>query len=372
MNTEILNRYVPEIKPQEYRIDYYKDGYALGAPHIGNPTGKGGGKRSKVKSFSTASRRRFREFLLTNSIREDYDSFSLSGTVPGPPLSVEDGKKFFKNFSVALTRLNGCGVWRLEVQERGALHWHCIVGLPRNRRPYGLWDPIPREDLKRAMDWSCTVRLKAPHEERIGVINSAMVAGNWLGSADLFDLWFQSLKTLGPAAGFTKKGNPVSVQSRGDWPGADIHAVVIEPLPDVYGSWKRYLFDHTSKVKASQIGENCGRHWGKINKKHFESLLPESFEVLEPYQAHAIRRCLWRLWTPYIKCPGALFGRRKGWVSKRWKSGRSVVFSNPETAKRLTQWAQEIPRPTDDELRKFTNEKARQLHDQITGARGTS
>ena len=97
--------------------------------------------------------------------------------------------------------------------------------------------------------------------------------------------------------------------------------------------------DHTSKVKQEQIGENIGRHWGVIGKDAFEAVTPSSVASMTHRQYAAYLRCYHRLCTPYIRCEGALFGKRRGYTSRRGRTGRAVSFSNPETLRRLVDWA---------------------------------
>jgi len=278
-----------------------------------------------------------REFMLTNKIRPDYDCYSVTLTIAGPALSAAESKKLFHIWDVYLSRLSGCALWRLELQKRGALHWHCIVGVPSNRRPLNEFEHLSREDLSRVIKWSQSVGGDKAQ--------AALKSGLWCGAVDIYDTWHKALKTLGPCSGEWKRGKDVgtlSVNNRSEWPGADRRAVLVETLPDIYGAWKRYLQDHTTKTKQEQIGDDIGRHWGKIGKRHFESVAPVAEIDMTWKQYASVLRCYHRLCTPFIRCPSALFGKRRGYTSQRGRSGRSVSFSNPETMRRLCEWSKTL------------------------------
>jgi len=111
-------------------VELYPEGVRIQAMDVpGNPTGKGGGIRGEVKGWSAASRRRMREFLLGHSLSEGLHCLGLTLTLPGPGFDGPGIKKLWQRFSVKLPRAGGCAVWRREVQERGADHWHCLAGI---------------------------------------------------------------------------------------------------------------------------------------------------------------------------------------------------------------------------------------------------
>lgn len=107
--------------------------WALSLRKIGSASRRGpGGKRGRIKSFSAASRRRLRSFLA---------SLDFSGlgkgifwvTLTARP---EDNERFFSIFRDLkkhfTKRFPACGlVWRLEIQRRGVVHFHCLVFGPR-------------------------------------------------------------------------------------------------------------------------------------------------------------------------------------------------------------------------------------------------
>jgi hypothetical protein len=244
-----------------------------------------------------------------------------------------EAKRLFHNWQMSLNRLGGCAVWRLEVQKRGALHWHITAGLPSDIRPFTVEGDFKKDDLSRVIAWSQSVGSDVAIE--------ATASGLWPNACLLHELWFKALDTLG---GIERpmKSRPDCVEvlaSRSDWIGANQHAVEVKPLPDVFGSWKRYLQDHNTKSKQEQIAEGFGRHWGIIGRKHFEQVLPDSVADLNLRQYSAFLRSYQRMCTPQRVAPWSVFGRALGHTSRRGRSGRSVYFSNPATVQRLVLWA---------------------------------
>jgi len=122
-------------KPERLGVQLWTGGVRVqGVDVPGNPTGKGGRKRGKVQGWSAASRRRMRELLLTHELREGYHCLGLTLTLPGPGFDSAGVERLWHSFSDRWPRAGGCAIWRREVQERGADHWHCLAGLQGERR----------------------------------------------------------------------------------------------------------------------------------------------------------------------------------------------------------------------------------------------
>ena len=330
---------VDESKPQEpypCKVEFYPDGVALHAPAIRRkPVG---GARGEVSGWSTASRRRFRDFLLTHRITDQMNQYSCTYTIPGPPLQPADVKRLWHTYQIYLRRSGGCCVWRAEVQQRGAVHWHLIAGLPST--PGVGFPGVDRQKEIKALSSTDAIGEKRARE----ICRSDL----WPGWLLLRSLWLDSLRSLGEVY----YGDMVNFRKDHDrglkingwpdlsvWPGADVRAALVEPLPDVYGAWKRYLHDHVTKAKQEQIGENIGRHWGKVGKTMFERLFPDEVQEMTWKQYSTFLRWYQRMCTPYVRCPGALFGRRRGYTSRRGRQGKSIFFSSPSVCKRLVEWA---------------------------------
>lgn len=87
----------------------------------------GGGVRGKVTGFSKKSRHRMLIFmarLRTKGARATFITLTFSG-LPSP----EEAKRCLKRFLMRIRRHyeNVSGVWRLEKQERGAIHFHLLL-----------------------------------------------------------------------------------------------------------------------------------------------------------------------------------------------------------------------------------------------------
>lgn len=83
-------------------------------------------KRGIIRIFSAAARRRMMRFLArlkTRKIRATFITLTFTGVV-----SNERAKKVFKRFSMRLRRSHPVvsTVWRMEFQERGAIHFHLL------------------------------------------------------------------------------------------------------------------------------------------------------------------------------------------------------------------------------------------------------
>lgn len=88
----------------------------------------GGGKRGNVKGFSANSRRRL--MYMIGAIRKDskLPNF-VTLTYPCEFPTVERAKRDLKVFSQRMQRKfpQAGAIWKLEPQERGAPHYHCLV-----------------------------------------------------------------------------------------------------------------------------------------------------------------------------------------------------------------------------------------------------
>ena len=285
------------------KVEIYSDGARLTAPPCGGKNDQSGKhKRGVIVGWSKSSRRRMRDFLLTHTVPAGWVACAVTFTIPGYPMELSDVKRLWQNWRVRANRLSLCAVWRIEIQKRGQLHWHLIVG----------FDGEPAAAQRQIVQsWHKALR------------SMGELGFKYLGSASdprEFEM-------------VTFKGNPM------DWKGAEKYSAKVDVFPNQLGPWKRYLQDHTTKSKQEQIPENIGRHWGKINSKLFVEALPNRASTLSNKEYARFLRAYNRLCTPYIRCHGALFGRRRGYSAKRGRYGQTVVFSMPETVGRLLDWA---------------------------------
>lgn len=283
-------------------IEFYSGGVAVNAPSKGNKKKKGGAVRGRVQGWSSASRRRFREFMLSWGPPESFRPCGFTFTIPGPPLPVPVVKKLWGDWCRRAQAAGWGVVWRLEVQQRGAVHWHGLCYLP---------------------------------VEKDGRVHLA----------DVCLSWEDALRRLGPfdyspplEVG-SNKNLVYHVESLMCIPGANLHAVDVRSEGGSGGAWRRYLQDHASKSKQDQIAQGLGRHWGVVGRKHFQRVLPSSVSELSNPAFFAFLRAFQRLCTPVVKAPGSPFGRRLGYRIRRGSLGRSVWYSSTVTVARLVEWA---------------------------------
>lgn len=274
---------------------------------IGKPP-KSGGLRGQVKGWSKNSRRRFREFMLEH--RAPGPIYGVTLTVPGLPVSPDHWRKLMDRLIHACDKNGFSVIWRLELQRRGQPHLHCIVS------------PVP------GCVSACRMRAGAQGDNAVRVW--------WLAT------WARLLDTLPPCpARVHVDGHGfVNVPScpRSLLPGADVHAVVVQP--DTGDHWYRYLCDHSSKSKQDQISTWTGfRHWGVVGRRHF---LPSgvgeySMDFPQFQRVYRQLRKLSRRRIADSRCP---FGSRRVASPRRSCQGSAVWFGvSPALAARLVDWA---------------------------------
>jgi hypothetical protein len=290
-------------------IELYPKGAMLKAPRTKNPTGERvGARRGKIKGWSKASRARMRMQLLTMSPPKGWGIYGGSFTIPPPnDLTWAQQKKMWLWYCHEVQRVGACMVWRVEVQERGVLHWHTV------------------------MSSEGTI-------EREGAMLPAHVFFTML--------WWDAVKTLGEVncpegyyggKGTWKKGI-THAPHRMAMDGAYLRAAVVEQDGGT-AAWARYLQDHATKSKQEQIADGAGRHWGVVGRKLYHREKPVRKEELTKREYAAVLRCFQRLCTPFRKDDRVPFGRRLGYRPSRGRWGRSVTFTRTDTMKRLIDWA---------------------------------
>lgn len=289
------------------------------APLRGLPDGAGG-DRGSIKGWSADSRRRFREWLVTHESRSS--CFGLTLTIPGDIVTPEVWHKILHALSVRCARSKVGLVWRLELQQRGQAHLHCITT--------SIWK-AGRVCVRNA-------RAHAPSGDA-DIPESASTLLWWKIT------WGKILDRYAPKCdGRIFDGE--SVRDVKDCPrslllGADRHMVDLSPDT---GSpvWVRYLCDHATKSKQAQV---CGwdgvRHWGKMHSSAFRQVSPEVWTVERPLYLIAYR-WIRNSTRRRIKDERAPFGSRKG-VSPRWNcAGSSVWFGvSGDTVQRVLKLASE-------------------------------
>jgi len=278
-------------------IKIFPQGMQLKVAPIRTPSVmSGGGVRGEVVGWSSASRRRMREWMLTHTTIAGMRSYGVTLTIPGPVLDPEKAKGVFAVFAHNLEK-SGCGaVWRLEIQKRGMLHWHLIVGAT--------------------------------------------------SSPGIQEMWHAALKTLGhevfdPPVPMLSS-NPAGIMvhecsDRMSWWGASKRAVQVDEGGDS-GSWMRYMQDHTTKAKQEQVAINIGRHWGVIGRRFFVEAKAEVLWDLTDSEKARYLRAHQRLATPSEKHFESPFKRRLRARVMRGFRGTTTWFGNPATMLRILDW----------------------------------
>lgn len=306
------------IIPRAESIDFFPGGVKITCPATVDLPRKGGGDRGTVKGWSSASRRRMREFLIEHKPREGLKIYNITLTIPDPPITPQECSHLFNHFSKHFVTRNGCGmVWRLEAQKRGAVHWHGILSSPPELR----------------FKWAGG--------------SAALPA-----ETALREYWLTALRVLGKVhwSQEYQSGTLKGYSTRDGIEGARVHAVDVQK-DGGRGAWLRYLQDHATKAKQEQIVQGFGRHWGVVGRKCFERSRPfESHQFTSRKTFTRFLRAYRRLTCPVMshrwrreesKFNSRPFsGRSLGWSSSRGSRGVSVWFSKPETVKRLVEWAE--------------------------------
>ena len=258
-------------------------------------------KRGKITGWSKSSRRRMRRFMLEHVPPSGFETVGVTLTIPGPvqPDAVE--RDIFKRWAREVQKRGWCAVWRMEIQSRGARHWHAVLSVPA------------------------------------GVHNFAICA-----------LWWDCLKKQGEIVFSppysTKNATYYRVSSLMALPGAYEYSCNVQSEGS-RGAWLRYMQDHASKGKQDQICVSKGRHWGVIGRKLYSLAAPVSTLELSDSEYFRFLRAYQRLCRPTIPA-ACVFGRRLGYRPSFGYRGETVRFSRPETVLRLVDWARDTAPPT--------------------------
>lgn len=253
-------------------------------------------KRSTITTLSRASAARLRRLLAQVKGPDGWVCFGATLTVPGPPITSAEWNRLWRAYRQRLLRLGKLTlVWRIEMQERGQPHIHCVC-----------WGESTVQTAQLRALWLDNLDLLGPYE----------------GPADM-----KGERTVTRTEGKrTDKGEfkPgwAKVTTRAIWPGAYKRAVKVDGLDksDDMGWW-RYLAAHASKSMQAQLGWQ-GRQWGVVNKGLLDLAKPLLIELPQKAMNKAIR-CLRRL----TRCRFASGHGKQTW------------FVRPETVERVCIWA---------------------------------
>jgi hypothetical protein len=222
---------------------------------------------------------------------EGWVNVNLTLTVPGTVMTALQYKDLWRDFTKNLDRKNVLAVWRAEVQQRGAVHWHIILSMH------------PSEKLHR-----------------------------------MKESWFSAIEKLGEISNYkTSGGCVISASSRLAIPSAEERCWVAKP-ENGSDCWWRYLCDHASKLKQEQIGHDIGRHWGTIGKKHAKPVFSDEVLCLSDDEMMKFRRVVRRLCTPNVKNESSPFGSRLGYAPNLSKNGRVDRFGHSKAVSQYLAW----------------------------------
>lgn len=262
------------------------------------PKPKRKARRAAITRFSKASASRLRRLLAQTRGPHEWACFGLTLTVPGPIITDIEWRRLWRAYLARARRLEGVAfIWRIEKQERGQPHIHCVC-----------WEACCIKAFRLKELWLENLALLGPYEGPANFKSEIVV-------------------TCGQERGEFRPGW-AKVTSREIWPGAFEHAVKIDSLAEKDDMcWWRYLAAHASKSKQAQLGWH-GRQWGVFNK-HLLALAEPSVIELPRVTMNKVIRYLKRLTR----------SRRAS------NHGRQTWFIHPDTAKRICEWASGHHRP---------------------------
>lgn len=240
-----------------------------------------GGPRGEIKEFSRKSRQR----LLIRMASIDFTEADLPVflTLTYPTEWSEDPRQWKKDLNVFLVALSrkwpeAWGVWKLELQKRGAPHYHLL-----------LWDGPKVE--------GCWARYDNSGKGRMVPYGRAKSPGN----AEVFD-WLDD-----------------------HW--AKKHGLTrIEPVMSRQGVMA-YTGKYLGKVEGQKVPEGIGRLWGVIGGKRWKSNIQEA--SVDNQEFFRIRRIMRR----YREHKTGKKERNRARIT-----GMNV-FMPAECAERIKQWA---------------------------------
>lgn len=250
-----------------------------------------------IQVWSSASRRRLRRFIHDYCEPRGWLNFGVTLTVPGPVLTPGQSKELWASFQKHMCRKQVLIVWRAEVQQRGAVHWHLLVSLPPSLNVHRL----------------------------------------------ITEKWWDCVEALGELSNYTMGNGSVitHASSRMALFGALERCVCVEPQKEG-DTWFRYLCDHLSKSKQEQEGFDIGRHWGIVGRKYAVPTISKEVCELTYRENFVLRRCLRRLSTPRVKNERSPFGFSLGWAPKTSLYGRQDRFGHTLAVSRLLSWVKSI------------------------------
>lgn len=240
------------------------------------------GTDGRIKGLSANALCRLRQAIARTRHKEDaYSIYGVCLTIPwGEPgeISQEDGRAiweiFQRNAARAFARLGIGAIFRVELQERQAVHWHLIVYLPESLDEKRALRLCLRQSLPAHCMPFCCARHKTKDGRQAVVIGTGGNKAHFYAVSYLRLLWANACNKyheqllmkampdtlpLAPVAGGgVSRIAPSQIKS---WD----YCVHCFPLDGVLPGMG-YLASHTSKHKQEQLGY-VGKQWGFLGKK---------------------------------------------------------------------------------------------------------
>lgn len=234
-----------------------------------------------IKGMSSNTLCRLRQAIARTRHKEtDYKIYGVCFSIPwgeDKEVTQADARAiweiFNKHAARAFARLGIGAIFRVELQERQAVHWHLIVYLPENLDGQRALKLLLRQKTPRGCMPFCVAKHK---DEKTGKYKPVISTGShkahyaaisylrllWVNACDKYHtrLMMKAMPDTLPLApvaggGVSRIAPPSSIKS---WD----YCVHCFPMVDVRGGMQ-YLASHTAKHKQEQLGYK-GKQWGYL------------------------------------------------------------------------------------------------------------
>jgi len=207
-------------------------------------TAVGGGPRGTISEFSKASRRRMIDFIARLELKGVRTTF-LTLTFAGTPINA-DAKISLKRFLQWMRRAHAgaSGIWRMELQARGAIHFHLILfNFPyvEQKKLQARWERCTGEEKS-----IVHIKLLDGKRAAMAYVSKYVAKATPLPVPTSLDRG-----TYQHAGGKESVGRMWGYLNRAALPIAQIHQIIIEDED---------LFGYARFACRARSGGRCGRH----------------------------------------------------------------------------------------------------------------
>lgn len=237
-----------------------------------------GGLRGVVSHFSKASRRRLivkMERMELRKVRVTFVTLTFTACV-----SWDESRRALKMFLMRIRRQypNTSGVWRLEHQERGAIHFHILFF----KLPY-----IPQDELQKSWE-ECTREPRSIVDIRL-IVNKKQ-AMHYVSKYIAKVADEKSLTSLDSAAYQHETGRRWGVINEKCLPYGKIHAEWLDVDDDVAGyfwwatraiSRGRAGFKHDMMLLFTDEGKSMLKHLKRLANRHGDPVKKDWIDMLQ-------------------------------------------------------------------------------------------